>query len=366
MASRYCEKSKAIRHRLSQDCRRATRWVRDRNQSIVSRVYSLTAEVRKPGSRVAVFMRDRFPHLAETQADFKAQVAHLPTLRPDRTAGAPPYATIGAAVDYRLRYYFRKSIVQTMDAFRGAQYLHGPPESALREHVTVPMYGPEIAKTIKSTVGMPKIASDFFDRLDALATAMNPPRRVLKPQDELLLSRYCYILALFEQEVRSVSQGRRTESPLSGLKNGATVDDLLAFPLDAWVKDIGRMAWLFGKRHSNLFYATVKVNPAHLSSVGGFGADADLLVNGYIIDIKATLNPVLEPAWLYQVLGYTLLDQGNKKDIRGVGFYLARQGVFVRWPLEPLIARITGSSDVTVQRLRGDFWNLLMNYQKSS
>jgi hypothetical protein len=74
----------------------------------------------------------------------------------------------------------------------------------------VPTYGPEIAKTIKSTVGMPKIASDFFDRLDALATAMNPPRRVLKPGDELLLSRYCYILALFEQEVRSVSQGRRT------------------------------------------------------------------------------------------------------------------------------------------------------------
>jgi hypothetical protein len=176
----------------------------------VGKVYSLAAEVRKPDSAIAAFMRDRFPHLTEVQSEFRAQVADLPTIRPDASVGKPPYATIGAAVDYRLRYYFRKSIVQTMDAFRGAQYLHGPPESALREQVTVPMYGPEIAKTIKSTVGMPKIASDFFDRLDALATAMNPPRRVLKPGDELLLSRYCYILALFEQEVRSVSQGRRT------------------------------------------------------------------------------------------------------------------------------------------------------------
>jgi hypothetical protein len=48
----------------------------------MSRVYSLAAEVRKPGSPVSKFMRDHFPHLAETQAEFKAQVAHLPTVRP--------------------------------------------------------------------------------------------------------------------------------------------------------------------------------------------------------------------------------------------------------------------------------------------
>jgi hypothetical protein len=161
------------------------------------------------------------------------------------------------------------------------------------------------------------------------------------------------------------AQGRRTISPLSSLKKRATLDDLLAFPADEWVKDIGRMAWLFGKRHSKLFYAKVKVNPAHLSSVGGFGADADLLVNGSIIDIKAALNPVLEPAWLYQVLGYTLLDQGDSKSIQGVGFYLARQGVFVQWPLEPLLARLTGSADVSLRTLRDDFWNLLMNYSRS-
>lgn len=143
----------------------------------MSGIYSLAAEVRKPDSRVTTFMRERFPHLSETQAEFKDQVVHLPTLRPDSSAGNPPYATIGAAVDYRLRYYFRKSIVQTMDAFRGAQYLHGPAGSALAEQVSVPMYGPEIAKTIKSTVGMPRIADDFFNRLNALVTTMNPQRR---------------------------------------------------------------------------------------------------------------------------------------------------------------------------------------------
>jgi hypothetical protein len=273
----------------------------------------------------------------------------------------PPYATIGAAVDYRLRYYFRSSIIQTMDAFRGAQYLQGPPDSALAEQTSVPMYGPDIARTIKVSVSMPRIAADFFDRLDALTAKMNPPRRILKPADELLLSRYCYILALFEQEVRSVWHGSRTTSPLTSLKKGATLDDLIAFPADEWVKDIGRMAWLFGKRHSKLFYAKVKVNPAHLSSLGGFGADADLLVNGYIIDIKAALRPVLEPAWLYQVLGYTLLDQSDSKNIQGVGFYLARQGIFVQWPVQSLVARLGGSGDVTVQELRNEFWDLLLN-----
>jgi hypothetical protein len=125
------------------------------------------------------------------------------------------------------------------------------------------------------------------------------------------------------------------------------------------------MSWLFEKRHSNLFYAKVKVNPAHLSSVAGFGADADLLVNGFIIDINAALNPLLEPAGMYQVLGYTLLDHGDQKPIKGVGFYLARQGGFVQWPLEPLVARLTGSADETVKGLRDGFWNLLTNRPSS-
>lgn len=327
----------------------------------MGKVYSLAAEVRKPDSPISTFMRNRFPHLGEVQSEFRAQVAELPTIRPDGSLAKPPYATIGAAVDYRLRYFFRETIIQTMDAFRGAQYLIGPPESAMSELVSVPMYGAAVARQIKSTTSIPQVASDFFDSLEAFVASTHPTRRILKPEDELRLSRYCFILALFEQEMRGVSHGSRATSPLNSLKIGAKLDDLLAFPAEAWVKDIGRMAWLFGKRHSKLFFAKVKVNPAHLSGVGGFGADADLLVNGYIIDIKAALNPVLEPAWLYQVLGYTMLDHGDKKSIQGVGFYLARQGVFVQWALEPLIARVTGSENVTVQHLRDDFWNLLMN-----
>jgi hypothetical protein len=69
---------------------------------------------------------------------------------------------------------------------------------------------------------------------------------------------------------------------------------LLGLADDEWVKDIGRMAWFFGKRHSRLFYSKVKVNPANLSSVGGFGADADLFIDGYIIDIKTVQHPVLQ------------------------------------------------------------------------
>lgn len=328
----------------------------------MSRTRSLAAEARTPDSPVATFMRQHFPHLREVQAEFRQQVANLPTIRPQESAGQPPYSTIGAAVDYRLRYYFRKTIIQTMDAFRGAQYLRGPLGSGLHETVLVPMYGPAVAAQINTKVSMPRLAAAFFDSLERLVAEVNPTRRILSATDELRLSRHCYILALFEQAMRTFSRGTGPggfQSPLYALPASATVEDLLASTAEEWIKDIGRMAWLFGKRHSQLFYTKVKVNPAHLSSIGGFGADADLLVDGYVIDIKAALHPALEASWLYQVLGYTLLDQGDSKGIQGVGFYLARQGVFVQWPLEPLLRRLSGSNSVDLPKLRSDFHNAL-------
>jgi hypothetical protein len=66
------------------------------------------------------------------------------------------------------------------------------------------------------------------------------------------------------------------------------------------------------------------------------------------------LNPVLKEVWVYQVLGYALLDTSNQLDIRGVGFYLARQGLFIRWGLDDFLPRVTGRTDASLDRLRGE------------
>ncbi len=121
------------------------------------------------------------------------------------------------------------------------------------------------------------------------------------------------------------------------------------------------MAWLFGKRHSRLFYSKVKVNPANLSGVGGFGADADLFIDGHIIDIKTVQRPVLQPAWLYQVLGYALLSSRSSLVITGVGFYLARQGTFVQWPLDSLCPRLGYAPELDLEKLHREFNDLLLH-----
>jgi hypothetical protein len=333
-----------------------------RNAGHMSRVYSLAAEVRKAKSPVTTFLRERFPHLSSVAVDFRQQVEGLPTIQPKPTARPTPYAMIGAALDYRLRYYFRQTIIESTDAFRGAQSTHirSPDSGECMESVPVSAVSSELAIQIQMTALIPRVARDFFDSLRVLIPKLHPVRRILKPEDELLLSRFCYILALFEQEGRLSNWPKPWDSPLTRLPPDTSFDELLALPEEEWVKDIGRMAWLFGKRHFNLFYAKVRVNPKFLSGVGGFGADAELLIDGYLIDVKTALHPVLEPAWMYQVLGYVLLASPSTMTITGVGFYLARQGVFVRWPLDTLLPRLTGSCDVPLKQLRDDSFNVLL------
>jgi hypothetical protein len=61
--------------------------------------------------------------------------------------------------------------------------------------------------------------------LDTLVQRLRPTRRVLNSADELLLFRYCFILALFEHVARNKGLHGH-HSPFQTLKPGATVDDL--------------------------------------------------------------------------------------------------------------------------------------------
>jgi hypothetical protein len=151
----------------------------------MSRTFSLAAEVRKADSPVTLFLQERFPNLEPIANEFRETMQGLPAIVPKATATA---ATIGAAVDYRLRYYFRETIIQTMDAFRGAQYISGggsPPTSAMRETVSVSAYGAKLSKIHNAQVSIPRVARDFFDGLADLVQRLRPTRRVLKTEDEL-------------------------------------------------------------------------------------------------------------------------------------------------------------------------------------
>jgi hypothetical protein len=46
--------------------------------------------------------------------------------------------------------------------------------------------------------------------------------------------------------------------------------------------------------------------------------------------------------------------------IEGVGFYLARQGVFVQWPLGALVQPLTAPREIAFAELQTDFYQLIL------
>ena len=87
------------------------------------------------------------------------------------------------------------------------------------------------------------------------------------------------------------------------------------------------------------------------------GADFDLLVDGCLIDVKATkdVGSLGGIPWAWQLLGYTLLDYEDALKIRSVALYLARQGLLLEWPLGDFCEMLGDSKPSPLADLRRNF-----------
>jgi hypothetical protein len=94
----------------------------------------------------------------------------------------------------------------------------------------------------------------------------------------------------------------------------------------------------------------IAANPTFAGSTR-LPADGDLIVRskdgaGYLIDFKSAKR--IEPAGmlvvLRQVLTYALMDEGDEYEIRRVGFYFTRYGVWAHWGLAELLDTGMGAS----------------------
>ncbi|MFB6819702.1 hypothetical protein ACFCV8_34760 [Streptomyces sp. NPDC056347] len=89
-------------------------------------------------------------------------------------------------------------------------------------------------------------------------------------------------------------------------------------------------------------------------------ADADLVVDGLLLDFKSARRPLTEmsqrTAW--QLTGYLLLDAADRYRIDTVGLYLSRSGVLTSWAVEDFLA-LLGACRRDLTELRGVFGELL-------
>lgn len=306
---------------------------------------SLTSHLAWPQSPIARFLHERFPNTQALRVQTRAAFSETTTIRPEVRIA---WGTSGTAIDYRLRYHFAVTPAEQLVAWHGARLLY----NRGRNGMTTALGGPDGQPALKH----PEVASAFFANLNTTLEKLNPSQRLLERVDEELLCRHCYVLALFEQVFRALP----TNSPLfaDGL---VSVSDLLSIADDASVDDLCQMSWLFHERAGDLLGRPFVLNPTFAGSVDIGGADADLIVDGCLIDIKATVSAEM-PAfktWVHQLLGYVLLDYSDQYAINAVGFYLARQGLLLRWPISELLTAMADGRVPPLDQLRSQFKELV-------
>ena len=96
----------------------------------------------------------------------------------------------------------------------------------------------------------------------------------------------------------------------------------------------------------------IACDPVFAGSTDIGGADADFIVDGLLLDCKATTMPTrLGSTEIGQLAGYLLLDYHDQYRITQVGLYLSRQGVVIAWEV-PEFFRLLGA-DTPLPQLRG-------------
>jgi hypothetical protein len=280
------------------------------------------------------------------------------------SGSSPPMATweyglVGTAFDYRLRYALAVTPANHLVAALGVRRLTIP--AVVLDDFDVDDAGARrgtyrILDRPAPPPGLADVAQGFIDGLDASISALNPVRRRLDRTDEERLVRFCLILAALEQVFRSGMLGER--SPLIYPSPCASPEELMARAQAAWVDDLCAMASAFydvAEQHG-LFDLPHVLNPTFEGSAD-IKADADLIISGCLLDVKCTVKPSLSLEALAQLLGYVLVDYPDAYGIDSVGFYLARQGLLLRWPLARLLGHEVSRPELA--QLRDEFRYLL-------
>ncbi|HKP51588.1 MAG TPA: hypothetical protein VJ183_02945 [Chloroflexia bacterium] len=306
---------------------------------------SLTSHIRQGSkSPIGRFFLERFPQVPNMTKQINPQLRSASTLRLADHTPSHVYGTLGTAIDYRIRYYFAVTPSERLKARQGADNL-----------VLWVMYDTEGEVDIDPVW---ELVHSFFESLDATLAEIQPAGRRLEVKEEQVLARYCYVLALFDILGRA---GWTPDSPFTGialaLAEKKSVEELLAIPQVELVEDLCAMSRLFYDKCAHLLSQTavLNLNPNFAGSADIGGADADLIVDGCLIEVKTNIQPMMKPEHLRQLAGYLLLDYDDDFDIRTVGIYMARQGLLLRWSVEQFLRLLTGDPFASVTALRRDF-----------
>ncbi len=283
---------------------------------------SLTSMLAKRGLPLRDFFELYLPNCAYMQKEWKS--CGKPTIIPE---GQINWGFVGAAFDYRMRYFFTVTPPDHFNAAKGAKF------------------SPEIYLLFK----------EFSTNLTDFLSLNDPRARVLSSESERQLLSYCYVLAIYE----SLFRARVATNPLFNLPAGASTVDQLSMAPVAAIDDLYNLTNAAVDTLKNLFVKPIIANPTFTGSKDVGGADGDLIIENCLVEIKTTKATSLDKEMIYQLLGYVLLDYDDEYHMDEIGFYLSRVPALIKFPLEEAI-EIMSNKAYNLINLRAEMRKLLL------
>jgi len=296
---------------------------------------SLTGELQSKGALLPWFAQ-RLGTTRPLQTAWRELGA--PTILPP--TGANP-GVVGAALDYRLRYFFTVPEPDSLVAARGVALLaEGGPT------IRVDL------RTRTQSIVFPPRWEAFAAHLSDVVARTDPVGQQPDDEAERELARCCLLLARFEAVSRS---GRVAAGPdLAALSPTASPEEQLAIIPDAAVDDV--VALMRGAYRNELcarFGQRFVANPTFAGSRAVGGADGDMIIGPTLVEVKTTVKLSLRKAQIFQLIGYALLDWDDSLQITDVAFYASRIPALFGWPLENVLNMLSGREE-TLASLRAE------------
>lgn len=372
---------------------------------------SLKKQIETRSSVVGGFLREIFP--SNLNRSLLAEIhSILRNHEPIRVLGenTPPwvFTIVGHAIDYRIRYHFENTDFDQFTMAREGIWAVTRIDDLAHALETDPLRFPDYMKTAFGDTPEPDEDWDhFLDTEDGFhtiwrkpnakpgipassfsmllhASGENPDRirlpldctlefiellhrstrsiaaHIRQPTDdeERTLACICLVLSVFESFRRS---GGRGWPP--SFYNGSLPQDasgLLDMIPDSWVRDVTELTKGFVDSHADWHGKPATLNPVLAGSRYVGGADADIVIDGCLWEIKTTFLRKAPGKWFYQLLGYVLLDFDDALSIDHAGLLFPRQGAEISWPLSRLIQELSGKGDLSLPEIRRELHRRLM------
>lgn len=304
---------------------------------------SLTGQLKHDASPISQFMAQHLPDTRNLERDYHAHLTGLPHPVQPIDVQYPAWSALGHAIDYRIRLSFGGTLGPAVSLgvllLDGADHWHEAPRYPVRQALFA--VGRQLLATVDAYLADPA------------------------SQNEDALTRLCFVAAFFEYIYRT-GQIRRFSMFAETTACTGLADLTAAVPAYV-IDDIGKQMQLT-ERPLAPFRALpqpAKVcGPVFAGSSDIGGADADYILDGLLLDCKATKDPrQLGREEIYQLAGYLLLDYDDHFNIDRLGLYLSRQGGLITWSTEEFLHRL--GTTTPLPQLRAKLREHLQNAAKN-